>query len=135
VLGENMEVKTKYESTLVLKKIEIVESSFRKKDVDLDGLELGVQVEHKLREVEKGVFEVLLETTVSDKEEKVFVNVKGRAIFLMQQGNMDILEKNTIAIMFPYIRSYISIMTTQPGMNPIVLPPMNIVAMVNDQKK
>lgn len=130
-----MEVKTKYESTLVLKKIEIVESSFRKKDVDLDGLELGVQVEHKLREVEKGVFEVLLETTVSDKEEKVFVNVKGRAIFLMQQGNMDILEKNTIAIMFPYIRSYISIMTTQPGMNPIVLPPMNIVAMVNDQKK
>lgn len=130
-----MEVRSKYESPLVLVKIEIVESTFRKKDENLDGVELGVQVERKLREIEKGVFEVLLETTVSDKEGKVFVNVKGRAIFSTQQENMDILEKNTIAIMFPYIRSYISIMTTQPGMNPIVLPPMNIVAMVNDQKK
>lgn len=47
---------------------------------------------------------------------------------------MDMLEKNTIAIIFPYIRSYISIITTQPGMPPIVLPAMNIIAMVNDQK-
>ena len=45
------------------------------------------------------------------------------------------LEKNTLAIMFPYLRSYISIITTQPGMNPIVLPAMNIIALVNDQKK
>lgn len=47
---------------------------------------------------------------------------------------MDILEKNTIAIMFPYIRSYISSITTQPGMSPIVLPAMNIVAMVRPEK-
>ena len=44
-------------------------------------------------------------------------------------------RKNTIAILFPYVRSYISIITTQPGMTPIVLPAMNIVAMINDQKK
>lgn len=130
-----MKVRSKYESPLVLDKIEIVECTFRKKDESMDGLELGVQVEHSLRKESDGVFEVLLETTVSDKDEKVFVNVKGRAVFSTQQENMDILEKNTIAIMFPYIRSYISIITTQPGMNPIVLPAMNIVAMVNDQKK
>ena len=130
-----MEVRSKYESPLVLEKIEIVESTFRKRDEAIDGLELGVQVERKLNKLDDGFFEVLLETTVSDEEEKVFVNVKGRAIFSTQQENMDILEKNTIAIMFPYIRSYISIVTTQPGMNPIVLPAMNIVAMVNDQKK
>jgi preprotein translocase subunit SecB len=130
-----MEVRSKYESPLVLEKIEIIESTFRKKDESLEGLELGVQVERNLNKVADGVFEVLLETTVSDEEEKVFVNVKGRGIFSTQQENMDILEKNTIAIMFPYIRSYISIMTTQPGMNPIVLPAMNIVAMVNDHRK
>ena len=32
-------------------------------------------------------------------------------------------------------RSYISTITTQPGMAPILLPAMNIVAMLNDQKK
>lgn len=130
-----MKVKSKYESPLVLEKIEIVESSFRKKDESLDGLELGVQVEHSLNKISDETFEVVLITTVSDEDEKVFVSVKGRAIFNTNQENMDILEKNTIAIMFPYIRSYISIITTQPGMNPIVLPAMNIVAMINDQKK
>lgn len=130
-----MEVRSKYESPFVLEKIEIVESTFRKKDEPLEDLELGVQVERSLNKISDNAYEVLLETTVSDEAEKVFVNVKGRAIFSTQQENMDILEKNTIAIMFPYIRSYISIITTQPGMNPIVLPAMNIVAMVNDQKK
>ena len=102
-----MEVRSKYESPLVLEKIEIVESSFRKKTDSLDSLELGVQVERNLTKLDDGLFEVLLETTVSDEEEKVFVNVKGRAVFSTRQENMDILEKNTIAIMFPYIRSYI----------------------------
>ena len=101
----------------------------------LESLELGVQVERNLTKLDDGLFEVLLETTVSDEEEKVFVNVKGRAVFSTRQENMDILEKNTIAIMFPYIRSYISSITTQPGMAPILLPAMNIVAMLNDQKK
>ena len=130
-----MEVRSKYESPLVLEKIEIVESTFRKKDEALEGIELGVQVEHSFNRLDEDTFEVILITTVSDEDEKVYVSVKGRAIFNTQQKNMDILEKNTIAIMFPYIRSYISIVTTQPGMNPIVLPAMNIVAMINDKKK
>lgn len=129
-----MEVRSKYESPLVLEKIEIIESTFRKKDESLEGLELGVQVEHSFNRLDEDIFEVILFTIVSDEDEKVYVSVKGRAIFNTQQENMDILEKNTIAIMFPYIRSYISIVTTQPGMNPIVLPAMNIVAMINDKK-
>ncbi len=79
-------------------------------------------------------YEVFLSTTVSDVNETIYVNVKGRSIFSTKQENKDLLEKNTIAIMFPYIRSYISSITTQPGMTPIVLPAMNIVAMINDQK-
>lgn len=39
-----------------------------------------------------------------------------------------LLKKNTLAILFPYVRSQISIVTSQPGMTPIVLPPMNINA-------
>ena len=79
-------------------------------------------------------YEVFLSTTVSYVNETIYVNVKGRSIFSTKQENKDLLEKNTIAIMFPYIRSYISSITTQPGMTPIVLPAMNIVAMINDQK-
>ncbi len=129
-----MKIRSDYESPLVLEKIEITESTFRKKDVSLEGLELSVQVEHNVKNVESDGYEVILCTTVSDKNQNIYVNVKAKAIFRTQQKNMDILEKNTIAIMFPYIRSYISIITTQPGMAPIVLPAMNIIAMINDQK-
>lgn len=129
-----MKVSSAYESPLILEKIEITESTFRKKDVSLDELELEVRVEHNVENIEEAAYEVVLNTTVSDENENIYVNVKGKAIFRTQQKNMDMLEKNTIAIMFPYNRSYISIITTQPGMPPIVLPAMNIIAMINDQK-
>lgn len=130
-----MKIKSKYESPLILNKIEIIESSFRKKDVPLEELELGVQVEHSVNKLDDDNFEVIIITIVSDEDENIYIRVKERAIFNTDQKNMDILEKNTIAIMFPYIRSYISTLTTQPGMNPIVLPAMNIIAMVNDKKQ
>lgn len=49
------------------------------------------------------------------------------------EENRTLIERNTIAIMFPYLRSYVSTLTTQPGMAPIVLPPMNVVAMLNQK--
>lgn len=129
-----MRVRSDYESPLVLEKIEITESTFRKKDVSLEELELKVCVEHNVKNIGEDRYEIKLGTSVSDENENIYVNVKGKAIFRTQQKNRDILEKNTLAIMFPYIRSYISIITTQPGMAPIVLPAMNIIAMINDQK-
>ena len=69
-------------------------------------LELGVQVDHSLNKIGDDKFELILTTKVADQDEKVCVWVKGRAIF-----------------------------NTQPGMAPILLPAMNIVAMLNDQKK
>lgn len=129
-----MKIRSDYESPLILEKIEITDSSFRKKDVSLEGLELGIHVEHNVKNIADDQYEIILCTTVSDENENIYVHVNGKAIFHTQQKNIDILEKNTIAIMFPYIRSYISLITTQPGMAPIVLPAMNIIAMINDQK-
>ena len=128
-----MEITTKYSSPLVLKNIEIVESTFRKKDSNLDGIELGLKIEHQVTEVEVDIYEIVLNTSVMDEEERLFVNVKTKAVFQTEQENRDMIEKNTIAIMFPYVRSYVSLITTQPGMSPIVLPAMNIIAMINDQ--
>lgn len=42
---------------------------------------------------------------------------------------------NAIAIMFPYLRSQISIMTAQPNMCPIILPAMNINKFINKEKQ
>ncbi len=39
-----------------------------------------------------------------------------------------LLTKNTLAILFPYLRSEISILTAQPGLTPVVLPTLKIEA-------
>ena len=57
------------------------------------------------------------------------MNVIANAKFLFEADSYErektIIEKNTIAIMFPFVRSQVSLLTTQPNMVPIVLPPIN----------
>lgn len=36
-----------------------------------------------------------------------------------------IINANTVAIMFPFFRSQVTLLTSQPGMTPIVLPAIN----------
>lgn len=47
----------------------------------------------------------------------------------------NILEQNTVAIMFPFLRSEITIISAQPNMPSLVLPPLNINALLNDKNK
>ena len=44
----------------------------------------------------------------------------------------DMISKNAVAILFPYLRSQISLVTTQPNMLPITLQPVNIVGMFEE---
>ncbi|MBQ7680648.1 MAG: protein-export chaperone SecB [Oscillibacter sp.] len=49
---------------------------------------------------------------------------------------IDILSKqNATAIIFPYIRSQISLLTAQPELEPVILPPLNIGAMVTQAEQ
>lgn len=45
-----------------------------------------------------------------------------------------LINNNTIAIMMPYMRSQVSLLTAQPEMDCVVLPPFNINNMVNDDE-
>ncbi len=42
-----------------------------------------------------------------------------------------LLKQNAVAILMPYIRSQISLLTAQPGMECVVLPPFNITNIIN----
>jgi len=129
-----MDIKTKYASPLILKDILISESKFSRVESSIENVELGINVERELEKLSEEEYRIVLEVMVTDGNEKVNIYVKCVANFNTDQENMDLIERNTIAIMFPYVRSYISTLTTQPGMAPVVLPAMNIVAMLNDKK-
>ena len=122
-----MNIKTDYESPLVLKNIIITEGHFKRNEDSLENLELKVGVSHDVERLSEREYKITLELNVADPEEKLSVFVKGMAIFETKQENQMLIERNTLAIMFPYFRSYVSTLTTQPGMTPIVLPAMNII--------
>lgn len=127
-----MKIKTNYASPLILEDLIISESRFCRTSDVLENIELGINVDREIKKLSDETYEIVLGLTVSDENEQLFVFVKGIGRFRTEQENLGLIEKNTIAIMFPYLRSHISTLTAQPGMTPIVLPAMNIVAMLHD---
>lgn len=62
--------------------------------------------------------------------------------FSMSGGNgytdeerKEIFEKNTTAILFPYLRSEMTLLTAQPNMPVLNIPPININAFFEEKKK
>lgn len=67
-----------------------------------------------------------------DSSEDIHINIMVTGRFSCTDSDQNrrdvLLKKNTLAILFPYLRTQVSVITMQPGMNPIILPPMNIEA-------
>ena len=82
---------------------------------------------------------VTLTTELCSESNSAYIKVVCRGKFSVAIDNLNeqtanmLIEKNTIAIMFPYVRSYISTITSIPNMSPIVLPPINVNKLIEDQ--
>lgn len=80
---------------------------------------------------------VTIDTSVSDKGGELVLELQAVGIFNIEKENTEksiyehLVQVNTVAIMFPFIRSQISLLTTQPGIKPIMLPPINLNALID----
>ena len=43
----------------------------------------------------------------------------------------ELIKKNTVAILFPYVRSELTLITAQPGIEPLVLPAINVNGLID----
>jgi preprotein translocase subunit secB len=127
-----MEISTPYASQLKLVDLMIVESSFSRTEKEIQDAALEMEIEKDIQKQSEDQYEITLAVRLKEKNNQINIYVKSKAHFTTQQENTNLIEKNTIAIIFPYVRSHISSITSQPGMMPIVLPPMNIAAMLKD---
>lgn len=55
-------------------------------------------------------------------------------IFDVDEEWVDKLKANAVAIMFPYLRSQLTLLTSQPEMMPIILPTVNINKLLESNK-
>lgn len=51
---------------------------------------------------------------------------------LTQEMKKSLVTKNTVAILMPYLRSEVSLLTAQPGVECVVLPAFNINSMLEE---
>lgn len=76
---------------------------------------------------------ILTETVFFQASSKEYFDLKLTAVGKFkcdsEKISVDHFEKNALSIMFPYIRSEITLLTSQPNFKPIILPPINVNAL------
>ena len=135
-----MKVKnTGAESTLKLESLVFTNISFSQPNPSVD-VELKLNINRTITPLSNDKHRVMLVMILSDEKKQVEIKLEAVAIFVLEHiDNMpdedysDIINKNTVSIMFPYLRSQLTLLTSQPGCVPIIMPPMNINSLLEDE--
>lgn len=94
-----------------------------------EDMEFGIAPEGVFNEAEK-TFLLTLNVVAKDKEQNLDLSLTIKGMFEYDTDDMNELipyiSMNAPAIMFPYIRAYISNITALGGTQPIILPTLNI---------
>ena len=105
-----------------------------------NSIETTFKINYAEKKDDRNQVKIEIETIVKDKNECFELNLSTVAFFRLDRDKIDekvaefVLKKNTVAIMMPYIRCQVSLLTTQPGMNPVLLQPIDINALVDKTK-
>lgn len=133
----NTQIEIKNESILKIEDIYFSNFEFEnKRKIGPTNLRVTNHVEHVSDE---NIENVIVTTEIlSDKKDfRLFLKTVGKFSLQDKQITEDlkheILYKNTLAIMFPYIRSEITLLTAQPGLNPILLPALNMNTLADEK--
>lgn len=86
-------------------------------------------------------FELIFVVNIkNDNEPNPFISVRCKGLFKFENISSfeeipDFFYRNSIAILFPYVRAYLSIVTTQANIPGIILPTMNLSNLEGELRK
>lgn len=121
-------------------KIQKSESPLRMKNFHFSNIQIsfsGERFEHTKMKIEishanldVNSARVSVTAEIRSEPDSLHLVLSAEAVFSLDgDGNIldsPLIKQNTVAIMFPFIRSEITLLTSQPGMPPVVIPPLNI---------
>lgn len=118
---------------LSLESIYFEELSFVKKTNQKtnNAFRLNMKAEFETCEKNKDFFSTILDLKICDKE-NISLSIRAIIVGTFKLSTSDstlrdtLIEKNSVAILLPYLRSQISILTTQPGFKTILIPIVNV---------
>lgn len=114
-------------------KYSVLEFMFKNPIVDIGGLSLKFDPKGTYNP-QTGIFNMTLEfsTFWGENNENEMINLKIEAVFKFNNAPENINElpqyfyKNSIAIVFPYLRAFVSTLTLQANVKPVIMPLYNL---------
>lgn len=95
-------------------------------------------IEYSVNSQDDSKIRVTIDTSVQSKDDGIVLTLETVGLFRVEKVDKEtydqLIKSNTVAIMFPYIRSQVSLLTTQPGIQPIMIPTMNINALIEENQ-
>jgi len=109
---------------------------------DFQAGEFQINIEHipLINKSDKNLFQTIFIATITSKDKSVNIQVKAAADFKVigevEKAIYDnFVNINAPAIAFPYLRAFVSNLTVQAGMAPIILPPVNFTSNIKPSEK
>ena len=89
--------------------------------------ELNADIKKNIIPIGKHEYNVILTTTIEKDDMNIELVAEAQFLYESEDYSREesIINTNTVAIMFPFVRSQVTLLTSQPGMAPIILPPIN----------
>lgn len=125
-------------SRLVLDHLVCDELSFERYGFSSDGSpKADIKVAFGVKQDGENSHRVTMEVTATRKNEfTASVRITGYFTISDRDPMRDVLlNQNALAIIFPFVRSQMSLLTTQPETTPIILPVINIAEMIKTSEE
>lgn len=133
-------ISEKVTSTLKLDKLVFDEINFKRINFSSNAKPAFSLKTEIRKHIDSDSFRVTLILDCSKEDEYTFsISLSGFFSFdsdiVDEKLKDDLVTKNAVAILMPYMRSQVSLLTAQPNVDCIVLPPFNINAILDENKK
>jgi len=115
--------------------------SFTRKPEMLNKLELSIELDNNISFSEKKdklTYELICSINDANDSFKINCTMVGIFSIISEEKNMDLTQfanNNAPALIFPYIREIIATTTLKAGIQSVLMPPLNIYALINKKNK
>lgn len=124
-------------SVLKIRHIVVDKMSFDRNGFRKDSDNVSVDVGIAISKDDERLYRVALSIR-AQKPDKYTANVQMSAYCEIAEDEPlkeDLLKKNAVAILFPYIRAQLTLLTSQPETDSVVLPALNINKLIDQAEK
>lgn len=114
-------------------KFNILYSSIEIKDENTTDKKLDIELNQEGKVYENNLYESILDVYVFNETKSLEIKAKLKGVFefdndLEEKAKKNFFNVNAPAILFPYLRAYITSLTALSGISPIILPTINLAA-------